>query len=65
MIQNYDKSVEINHNRNWAYFLDIPRKILIIGGSELWTWIRKQKDFYYEKQNLNKLKTNFVLFYKN
>ena len=32
MINNYDESVEINHNPNWLYILDHYR-ILIIGGS--------------------------------
>ena len=31
MMKNYDESAEINHNLNW---LQIPDKILIIGGSE-------------------------------
>ena len=33
MIQNYDQSVEINHNPNWPYIPDHPYKNLIIVGS--------------------------------
>ena len=33
IIKNYDGSVEINHNPNWAYIPDHPYRILIIGGS--------------------------------
>ena len=32
-MENYDQSVEINHNPNWHYILDDPHRILIIGGS--------------------------------
>ena len=32
-MENYDQSVEINHNPNWPYNLDDPHRILIIGGS--------------------------------
>ena len=31
--ENYDESVEINHNPNWSYLPDHPYRILIIGGS--------------------------------
>ena len=31
--ENYDESVEINHNPNWPYIPDHPYRILIIGGS--------------------------------
>ena len=34
MMQNYDQSVEINHNPNWSYIPHHPYRILIIGGSE-------------------------------
>ena len=33
MMNNYDKSVEINHNTNWHYIPDHPYRILVIGGS--------------------------------
>ena len=33
MMKNYDQSVEIKHNPNWAYIPDHPYRILIIGGS--------------------------------
>ena len=29
-MKNYDESVEINHNPNWAYIPDYPHRILII-----------------------------------
>ena len=32
-MENYDQSVEINHNPNWPYITDHPYRILIIGGS--------------------------------
>ena len=32
-MENYDQSVEINHNSNWPYITDHPYRILIIGGS--------------------------------
>ena len=32
--ENYDRSVEINHNPSWPYITVHPYKILIIGGSE-------------------------------
>ena len=35
IMKNYDQSVEIKHNLNWAYIPDHPYKILIIGGSGL------------------------------
>ena len=31
MMENYDESVEINHNPNWFYLLDNPYRILIVG----------------------------------
>ena len=31
-MENYDESVEINHNPNWHYIPDHYHKILIIGG---------------------------------
>ena len=33
MMKNNEKSVEINHNQNWAYIADHPYRTLIIGGS--------------------------------
>ena len=33
MMENYDQSVEINHNPNWCYILDHTYGILIIGCS--------------------------------
>ena len=33
MIENYDESIEINHNPYWPYIPDHPYRILIIGGS--------------------------------
>ena len=33
MMENYDESVDINHNSNWPYTPDDPYRILIIGGS--------------------------------
>ena len=33
MMENYDQSVEINHNPNWPYISDHPYRILIIGRS--------------------------------
>ena len=33
MMENYDQSVEINHNLNWPYIPDHPYRILIIGAS--------------------------------
>ena len=32
-MNNYEQSVEINHNPNWPYISDHPCRILIIGGS--------------------------------
>ena len=32
-MENYDQSVEINHNPNWPYITDHPYRTLIIGGS--------------------------------
>ena len=32
-MENYDQSVEINHNSNWPYITDHPYRILIIVGS--------------------------------
>ena len=32
MMENYDESVEINHNPNWPYIHGHPNKVLIIGG---------------------------------
>ena len=32
-MENYDQSVEINHNPNWPYITGHPYRILIIGGS--------------------------------
>ena len=32
-MENYDHSVEINHNPNWPYISDHPYRILIIAGS--------------------------------
>ena len=32
-MENYDDSVEINHNPNWPYITEHPYRILIIGGS--------------------------------
>ena len=33
MMQNYDQSVEINHNLSWPYIPEHLCRILIIGGS--------------------------------
>ena len=33
MMQNYNQSVEIDHNLNWPYIPDHPYRILIIRGS--------------------------------
>ena len=33
MMENYDQSVEINHNLNWLYIPDHPYRILIIADS--------------------------------
>ena len=33
MMENYDQSVEINHDSKWPYIPDNPYIILIIGGS--------------------------------
>ena len=33
IMENYDDSVEINHNPNWPYITEHPYRILIIGGS--------------------------------
>ena len=33
MMQNYNQSVEIDHNPNWPYIPDHPYRILIICGS--------------------------------
>ena len=33
MIENYDQSIEINHNRYWPYIPDHPYRILITGVS--------------------------------
>ena len=33
MMENYDQSVDINHNPNWSYFLDHYYRILIVGSS--------------------------------
>ena len=35
MMENHDKSVEINSNPNWPYIPDNPYRILIIGGSNV------------------------------
>ena len=35
MMENYDESVEMNHNSNWSYILDHPYKILIINSLTL------------------------------
>ena len=32
-MENYDDSVEIDHNPNWPYITEHPYRILIIGGS--------------------------------
>ena len=32
MIENYNESVETNHNPNWPYILNHPYRGLIIGG---------------------------------
>ena len=32
MMRNYDKTVKINHTRNWPYLPHHPYRILIIGG---------------------------------
>ena len=36
MSENYDESVEINHNRNWPYNPVHPYKTLIVGGWGSW-----------------------------
>ena len=33
-MNNYDQSVEMNHDLNWPYIPDHPYKILTTGGSE-------------------------------
>ena len=33
MMKNYDQSLEINHNLNWLYIPNHPKRIWIIGGS--------------------------------
>ena len=33
MMENYDQSVEVNHNPNWPYIPDHPYRILIVGRS--------------------------------
>ena len=33
MMENYDESVEINHNPNWPYIPDYPYRILKISHS--------------------------------
>ena len=33
MMNNYNESVEINHNSNWPYIPDHPYRILVIGDS--------------------------------
>ena len=33
-MKNYDKSLEVNYNRNWSYILDHDYRILINGGSK-------------------------------
>ena len=35
MMENYDGSVETNHNPNWHHIPNHPYRILIIGGSGL------------------------------
>ena len=37
MMENYDQSVEINHNPNWHYIPDHPYRIVVVGGSRLFT----------------------------
>ena len=32
-MKSYDQSIEINHSPDQSYILDIPHKILLIGGS--------------------------------
>ena len=32
MMNNYDESVEMNHNLNWPYIPNHPYRVLIIGG---------------------------------
>ena len=33
MMNNYNESVEVNHNSNWTYIPDHPYRILVIGDS--------------------------------
>ena len=33
MMENYDQSIEVNHNPNWPFISDHPYRILIIGRS--------------------------------
>ena len=55
MMENYDESVEINHNLNWSFIFYHRGRILISGGryqAKIMCWIKDQRSIWI-KQSTN------------